>query len=78
MNLEEVNGDLFSFMREDIQTGDVNLLEGSCLEVLPKLESLRVYSRNNYITPLLQSLRLYTHLCLRTRAAWRHPVMKLD
>ena len=43
MNLGEVNGDLFSFMWEDIQTGDVNLLEGSCLEVLPKLES-RVYS----------------------------------
>ena len=43
MNLGEVNGGLLSFMREDIQTGDVNLLEGSCLEVLPKLES-RIYS----------------------------------
>ncbi len=43
MNLGEGNGDLFSFMREDIQTGDVNLLKGSCLEVLPKLES-RVFS----------------------------------
>ena len=39
MNLGETNGDLFSFMRKDIQTGDVNLLEGSCLEVLPKLKS---------------------------------------
>ncbi len=43
MNLGEREDDLFSFMREDIQTGDVTLLEGSCLEVLPKLES-RAYS----------------------------------
>ena len=43
MNVGEGEGDLFSSMQEDIQTGDVNLLEGSCLEVLPKLES-RAYS----------------------------------
>ena len=43
MNLEEVEDDLFSFMQEDIQVGNVNLLEGSCLEVLPKLGS-RAYS----------------------------------
>ena len=43
MNFGAGEGDLFSSMQEDIQTGDVTLLEGSCLEVLPKLES-RVYS----------------------------------
>ena len=43
MNVEEGEGDLFSSMQEDIQTGDVNLLGGSCLEVLPKLKS-RDYS----------------------------------
>ena len=43
INLGEGEGDLFSPMQEDIQTGDVTLLEGSCLEVLPKLES-RAYS----------------------------------
>lgn len=39
MNLRDGEGDLFSFMQEDIQAGDVNLLKGSCLEGLPKLES---------------------------------------
>ena len=48
MNLGDGEGNLFSFMREDIQTGDVNLLKGSCLEVLPTLES-RAYS--GIITP---------------------------
>ncbi|MYE90590.1 site-specific DNA-methyltransferase, partial [Candidatus Poribacteria bacterium] len=43
MNVGEGESDLFSSMQEDIQTGDVTLLEGSCLEVLPKLES-RAYS----------------------------------
>ena len=43
MNLGEGNADLFSSMQEDIQAGDVNLLEGSCLEVLPKLGN-RAYS----------------------------------
>ena len=43
MNLGDGEGDLFSSMQEDIQTGDVTLLEGSCLEVLPKLGS-RAYS----------------------------------
>ena len=43
MNLGDSEGNLFSFMQEDIQTGDVNLLKGSCLEVLPQLES-RGYS----------------------------------
>ena len=43
MNVGDGEGDLFSSMQEDIQTGDVTLLEGSCLEVLPKLES-RAYS----------------------------------
>ncbi len=39
MNLGEGEGDLFASMQEDIQAGDVNLLKGSCLAVLPKLES---------------------------------------
>ena len=43
MNFGEGEGDLFSSMQEDIQTGDVTLLEGSCLEMLPKLKS-RAYS----------------------------------
>ena len=43
INLGDGEGDLFSSMQEDIPTGDVTLLEGSCLEVLPKLES-RAYS----------------------------------
>ena len=43
MNFGDSEGDLFSSIQEDIQTGDVTLLEGSCLEVLPKLES-RAYS----------------------------------
>ena len=43
MNVGEGEGDLFSSMQEDRQVGDVNLLEGSCLEVLPKLKS-RAYS----------------------------------
>ena len=43
MNLGEGNGDLLSFMQENIQPGDVNLLKGSCLEVLPTLES-KAYS----------------------------------
>ena len=43
MNVGESEGDLFSSIQEDIRTGDVNLLEGSCLEVLPKLKS-RAYS----------------------------------
>ena len=43
INLADDNIGLFSFMQEDIRAGDVNLLEGSCLEVLPKLES-RTYS----------------------------------
>ena len=55
MNVGESEGDLFSSIQEDIQTGDVNLLGGSCLEVLPKLKS-RAYSWNNYVTAVLQSL----------------------
>ena len=55
MNLGDSEGNLFSFMQEDIQTGDVNLLKGSCLEVLPQLESRGLFW-NNYVTPLLQSL----------------------
>ena len=43
MNLGEGEGNLFPFMQEEIQAGDVNLLKGSCLEVLPQLES-RTYS----------------------------------
>ena len=43
MNVGESEGDLFSSIQEDIRTGDVNLLGGSCLEVLPKLKS-RAYS----------------------------------
>ena len=30
---------LFSFMQDDVPAGSVNLLNGSCLDVLPKLES---------------------------------------
>ena len=43
MSLGEGEGNLFSSIQEDIQVGDVDLLEGSCLEVLPTLES-RTYS----------------------------------
>ena len=43
MNLGDDKDNLFSSMQEDIQVGDVNLLEGSCLEMLPTLES-RAYS----------------------------------
>ena len=43
INLDDDNIGLFSFMQEDIRAGDVNLLEGSCLAVLPKLKS-RAYS----------------------------------
>ena len=43
INLGDGERDLFSSMRGDIQAGDVNLLKGSCLEVLPKLEN-RTYS----------------------------------
>ena len=43
INLGEGEGNLFSSMQEDIQAGDVNLLKGSCLEVLSKLGS-RAYS----------------------------------
>ncbi len=39
INLGDSNNDLFSFMQEDIQAGDVSLLKGSCLDVLPKLET---------------------------------------
>ena len=39
INLGDGKHDMFSFMWEDIEAGDVNLLEGSCLDVLPKLES---------------------------------------
>ncbi len=38
INLGDDKHDMFSFMREDIEVGEVNLLEGSCLDVLPKLE----------------------------------------
>lgn len=31
--------DLFSLIEEDIQAGRINLLNGSCLDILPKLES---------------------------------------
>ena len=43
MSLGEGEGNLFSSIQEDIQVGDVDLLEGSCLEMLPTLES-RAYS----------------------------------
>ena len=43
INFDDNNIGLFSFMQEDARAGDVNLLEGSCLAVLPKLES-RTYS----------------------------------
>ena len=43
MSLGEGEDNLFSSIQEDIQVGDVDLLEGSCLEVLPTLES-RTYS----------------------------------
>ena len=41
MSLGDGADNLFSSMQEDIQTGDVNLLAGSCLEVLPKLGNRR-------------------------------------
>lgn len=39
MNVGDGRGNLLSFMWEEVQTGEVNLLKGSCLEVLPTLES---------------------------------------
>ncbi|MDJ0619378.1 MAG: site-specific DNA-methyltransferase [Calothrix sp. MO_192.B10] len=43
MHLRDDKNDLFSLLQEDIQAGGVNLLKGSCLDVLPRLES-RAYS----------------------------------
>ena len=43
INLGDSGGDLFASMQEDIQAGVVTLLAGSCLAVLPRLES-RAYS----------------------------------
>ncbi len=43
INHGDGEGNLFSSIQEDIRAGDVNLLKGSCLEVLPTLES-RAYS----------------------------------
>ena len=37
--LDDTKRDLFSFMQADVPTGEVSLLKGSCLEILPKLES---------------------------------------
>ncbi len=39
MNLGDVKNDLFSFIQKDIQIGEIGLLKGSCLEVLPNLEN---------------------------------------
>jgi len=41
--LSDTKKDLFSFMKPDVPTGEVGLLKGSCLDILPKLES-RSYS----------------------------------
>ncbi len=39
MSVGDGGADLFSFLPGDVQAGNVVLLKGSCLEVLPKLES---------------------------------------
>ena len=39
MRLSDHRNDLFSFIREDIQTGEIGLLKGSCLDILPKLKN---------------------------------------
>lgn len=41
--LNDTKKELFSFMQPDVPTGEVGLLKGSCLDILPKLES-RSYS----------------------------------
>ena len=43
MVIGDSDNDLFSFMQDDVPTGNVNLLNDSCLNVLPKLKS-GVYS----------------------------------
>ena len=43
MSFGDDKNDLFSYLQQDMQTGEIGLLKGSCLDVLPKLES-RAYS----------------------------------
>ncbi len=43
MNLDDGKNDLFSHLQGDVQTGEIGLLKGSCLDILPKLEN-RAYS----------------------------------
>lgn len=43
MRLGNGKNDLFSHLQEDVQNGEVSLLEGSCLDILPKLNN-RAYS----------------------------------
>ncbi len=39
MNRGDGKNDLFSLIQEDVQAGEIGLFEGSCLDVLPKLEN---------------------------------------
>ena len=39
MAIGDSDNNLFSFMQDDVPTGNISLLNGSCLDVLPKLES---------------------------------------
>jgi len=43
MHLGDGKNDLFSYLQKDVQIGKVSLLEGSCLDILPKLKN-RSYS----------------------------------
>lgn len=37
MSLGDSKNDLFSFMKDDMQAGEISLLKGSCLDILPEL-----------------------------------------
>lgn len=37
MSLGDSKNDLFSLMKEDIQAGEISLLKGPCLDILPEL-----------------------------------------
>ena len=39
IHLDDSKYDLFSFMQENAQSGEIKLLNGSCLDILPKLEN---------------------------------------
>lgn len=39
MHLDDGKNDLFSYLQKNVQIGEVSLLEGSCLDILPKLKN---------------------------------------